>query len=236
MSCLSTRLAPEMTKPVPLLTGLPAKCRYRLLDERRQRIKRLLDILIAVLLLLPAIPVGAAIALAIRLETPGPIFFAHTRIGRKGRRFRLWKFRSMVDDAPAALERHFQKHPGDRVEWAQSYKLKDDPRVTRVGRWLRRSSLDELPQLWNVLCGDMSMVGPRPIVEAEVSKYGPAFSLYTAVLPGLTGLWQVSGRNDTTYRERIELDAKYVREWNLRMEARILVRTVSVVLFGHGAY
>lgn len=236
MSSFTTRLAPEISKPVSLLAGPPAKCRYRLLDERRQRLKRFLDVAVAGLLLLPAIPIGALIALAIRLETRGPVFFAHTRIGKGRRHFRLWKFRSMVADAPAALEGHFRKHPADRIEWARSHKLKDDPRVTRVGRWLRRSSLDELPQVWNVLRGEMSMVGPRPIVEAEVPKYGPALSLYTEVRPGLTGLWQVSGRNDTTYRERIELDSEYVRNWSLCMEARVLLKTVSVVLFGHGAY
>ena len=213
-----------------------AATRRGLLDSRAQQIKRILDVIFAAALLVLAFPFALLIALAIVLETPGPVFFVHARIGKDRRQFRLWKLRSMVVDADAVLEQYLKQHPELRSEWSTSHKLKDDPRVTRVGRLLRRSSLDELPQLLNVLRGDMSMVGPRPIVEDEVPKYGPAFSLYSGVLPGLTGLWQVSGRNDTSYRKRIELDSEYIQNWTVRKDLVVLLKTVRVVLFGHGAY
>ena len=213
-----------------------SETRRGLLDSRAQLIKRILDVIFATALLVLALPFALLIALAIVLETPGPVFFVHTRIGKGRRRFRLWKLRSMVVNADAVLDQYLKQHPELRSEWSNSHKLKDDPRVTRVGRLLRRSSLDELPQLLNVLRGDMSMVGPRPIVEDEVPKYGPAFSLYSRVLPGLTGLWQVSGRNDTSYRKRTELDSEYIRNWTVWKDLVVLLKTVRVVLFGHGAY
>ena len=207
-----------------------------LLQQGSLRIKRVLDIVVALLLLPLAMPFGVAIALAIVLDTRGPVFFRQTRLGRGNTRFRLWKFRSMVQDADTVLEEYLKKHPDLRSEWALTRKLKADPRVTRVGRLLRRSSLDELPQLWNVLRGEMSMIGPRPIVEEEIAKYGKFFSLYTLVSPGLTGLWQVSGRNDTKYHERVALDTRYIREWTFGMDLMVLLKTVRVVLMGHGAY
>ena len=210
--------------------------RSGLLNPRAQMVKRVFDVLFACGLLILALPFALVIALAIATETPGPVFFGHTRIGKGNRSFRLWKFRSMVRDADAVLSRHLDRNPELRAEWLATHKLKSDPRVTGVGRWLRRSSLDELPQLWNVLKGDMSMVGPRPIVAEEVAKYGPAFSLYSQVPPGLTGLWQVSGRNDTSYRERTELDWRYIREWSMATDLLVLWKTVRVVLCGHGAY
>lgn len=142
----------------------------------------------------------------------------------------------MAANADAVLDSHLRQHPEHSDEWRRTHKLKNDPRVTRVGRLLRRSSLDELPQLWNVLRGDMSMVGPRPIVQDEIPKYGANFALYSQVLPGLTGLWQVSGRNDTSYRKRVALDAEYIRHWSFWMDAAVLLKTVRVVLLGHGAY
>jgi Undecaprenyl-phosphate galactose phosphotransferase WbaP len=214
------------------VVGSPA----RLLAPRARAVKRACDVLLAALLLVLALPFAVVIALAIAIETPGPVFFGHTRVGKGGRRFHLWKFRSMVRDADAVLARHLERNPGDRAEWKSSRKLKRDPRVTRVGKLLRRSSLDELPQLWNVLRGDMSMVGPRPIVAEEIVKYGPVYSLYAKVPPGLTGLWQVSGRNDTSYRERTELDSNYIRNWSLWLDLVVLMKTVRVVLMGHGAY
>jgi Undecaprenyl-phosphate galactose phosphotransferase WbaP len=234
------------SQPDKFVSGVPDReprpgsgagaARPRVVAPGAQRIKRILDVLVAAFLLVLAFPFGLVIALAIVLETRGPVFFAHTRIGKGNRLFRLWKFRSMVVNADAVLDQYLEQHPDLRSEWARSYKLKDDPRVTRVGRLLRRSSLDELPQLVNVLRGEMSMVGPRPIVEEEVPKYGPAFSLYSQVSPGLTGLWQVSGRNDTSYRRRTDLDSKYIQEWTIRMDLLVLWKTVRVVLFGHGAY
>lgn len=210
--------------------------RFRLLELRSQRIKRILDVCLASLLFVVALPFALVISLAIVLETRGPLFFGHTRIGKGGRRFRLWKFRSMVVNADAVLEKHLAENPGDVREWRHTRKLKKDPRVTRVGRLLRRSSLDELPQLWNVLRGDMSMAGPRPIVEEEAPKYGSVFPLYLQVLPGLTGLWQVSGRSDTSYRRRTELDSWYIHHWTVWMDVTILLKTVRAVIFGTGAY
>jgi exopolysaccharide production protein ExoY len=207
-----------------------------LLGSRSQFQKRIVDVLVASALLILALPVGIVIALAILIESPGSVFYAHERVGRGRRTFRLWKFRSMVPDNAAVLERHLAENPAAAVEWELNHKLKDDPRVTCVGRYLRRTSLDELPQLWNVLKGDMSMVGPRPIVLGEVAMYGPAFALYAQIAPGVTGLWQVSGRNDTSYRRRVELESRYIRHWNLAMDMRILLRTIPVVLTGKGAY
>jgi len=198
--------------------------------------KRILDIVVAVLLLLPAIPFAVMIALAIVLDSPGPVFFAHTRIGKGNRTFRLWKFRTMVRDADQVLDKYLRERPDLRAEWLKTHKLKEDPRVTRVGRLLRRSSLDELPQLISVLRGEMSMVGPRPIVAEEIPKYGSVFELYLQVLPGLTGLWQASGRTDTSYGSRTALDLKYLRERTLWLDIKVLLKTIRVVLLGHGAY
>ena len=205
-------------------------------DPGARLLKRILDVTMGTLLLILALPLAAAIALAIVGEKRGPVFFAHTRIGKGKRRFRLWKFRSMVVDADWLLARHLEAHPDNLAEWREHHKLKDDPRVTRVGQQLRRSRLDELPQLINVLRGEMSMVGPRPIVEEEIPKYGPVFPLYVQVLPGLTGLWQVSGRAHAGYRDRTELDMKYMRERTLWMDLLVLLKTVGVVIFGRGAY
>lgn len=210
--------------------------RQQLLLPGPRLLKRLLDLTGTAFLGLLALPVLAAVAVAIRVDSPGPVLFAQTRIGKGGRKFRAWKFRTMVRDAEEVLERYLAEHPEFREEWLQDQKLRRDPRVTRVGRFLRRTSLDELPQLWNVLRGEMSLVGPRPIVDEEVARYGPRFALYAQVLPGITGLWQVSGRNDTTYEERVELDSYYVRNWSPWLDLYILARTVWVVLTARGAY
>jgi lipopolysaccharide/colanic/teichoic acid biosynthesis glycosyltransferase len=199
-------------------------------------VKRALDVLVASILLILTLPFAIAAALAIVLETRGPIFFGHVRIGKGGAPFRLMKFRSMVADSEAVLTRHLEAHPDHRAEWLERHKLRDDPRVTRIGRILRRLSLDELPQLINVLRGEMSMVGPRPIVAEEAPRYGSVFPLYTRVKPGLTGLWQVSDRRESSYRERIELDLRYIQKRTLAMDLVVLVKTIRVVLFGHGAY
>jgi Undecaprenyl-phosphate galactose phosphotransferase WbaP len=236
-------MTPALLSPIPNVASAPASARQQpveaqtgLLRLEFPRAKRIADIVVASILLLLALPLGVLIALLILLESGGPVFFGHARIGRGGRRFRLWKFRSMTPDGDALLSEHLERHPERAVEWLHFHKLKDDPRVTKVGRFLRKRSLDELPQLWNVLRGDMSMVGPRPIVDEEVQKYSRVFPLYTRVLPGLTGLWQVSGRTETSYRRRVELDTTYIRNWTLRLDLQILIRTVRVVLNGHGAY
>jgi Undecaprenyl-phosphate galactose phosphotransferase WbaP len=193
----------------------------------------LVSTLIGGLLILPFI---GLIALLIRLDSPGPIFYGQIRIGQGGRYFKAWKFRSMVQNADKVLKEYLEQHPELKESWEKNHKLMDDPRVTRVGRFLRRTSLDELPQLWNIMRGEMSLVGPRPIVDEEIWRYGDKFSLYTKVSPGLTGLWQVSGRNNITYEERVNLDAYYVRNWSVWLDVYILVRTIWVVAFGEGAY
>lgn len=182
------------------------------------------------------LPLIGLIALLIKLDSPGPIFYGHTRIGLGGYPFKAWKFRSMVRNADQVLQDYLSQHPELKERWEQDHKLKHDPRVTQIGRILRRTSLDELPQLWNVLRGEMSLVGPRPIVHEEVWRYGEKFSLYTKVAPGMTGLWQVSGRNNITYEERVNLDAYYVRNWSVWLDIYILIHTLWVVVTGEGAY
>lgn len=199
-------------------------------------LKATLDKGLVFLIGLLSLPLIVLISLLIACDSPGPIFYRQTRIGRGGRLFKAWKFRSMSVDADAALSRYLKTHPELRACWKKDHKLKKDPRITRVGKFLRQTSLDELPQLWNVLCGEMSMVGPRPIVHEEVARYGDKFDLYLQVLPGLTGLWQVSGRNNVSYEERVNFDAYYVRNWSVWLDVYILIRTVKVVLLGDGAY
>jgi Undecaprenyl-phosphate galactose phosphotransferase WbaP len=193
-------------------------------------------VLVAVALGIAALPLMVAIVLAILIESGRPVFFVHGRVGKGGRKFRLWKFRSMVANSEEVLRRHLDSDAVSAAEWRMTHKLRSDPRVTRVGRFLRTTSLDELPQLWNVLRGDMSMVGPRPVVEEELHRYGASADLYLRVLPGVTGLWQVSGRNDTSYDRRVELDRHYVRHWSPALDVKVLVKTVRVVLCGKGAY
>jgi exopolysaccharide production protein ExoY len=164
-----------------------------------------------------------------------PLLYGGWRVGREGRLFRCLKFRTMVLDAPAALERLLRDDPAARAQWARDQKLDDDPRVTPVGRFLRRSSLDELPQLFNVLRGDMALVGPRPITVPELERYGAARWHYLNVLPGMTGLWQVSGRSDVGYGQRVQLDRNYVEQRTLLGDLQILLRTVKVVVNHDGA-
>jgi Undecaprenyl-phosphate galactose phosphotransferase WbaP len=170
------------------------------------------------------------------MTSRGPVFYSQVRLGQGARRFHAWKFRSMVVNADDILTAYLAQHPEQLAEWQKDHKLRHDPRITAFGRLLRRSSLDELPQLWNVIKGEMSLVGPRPIVQAEVSNYTTRFRLYGKLKPGMTGLWQVSGRNDTTYAERVDYDSYYVRNWSVWLDLVILTRTVQVVLFGRGAY
>ncbi len=202
----------------------------------KNNIARVLDIAL-ILLAAPYILLALIILVfLIKLDSPGPVFFRQIRIGRLGRKFAVYKFRTMVQNADQVLQDYLDKSPELKVEWLATHKLKQDPRVTRLGSLLRTWSLDELPQLWNVIIGDMSLVGPRPIVDAEVEKYGKCFELYIQVRPGLTGLWQVSGRNNTTYERRVELDEYYVRNRSLKLDLQILLKTVLVVLKKDGAY
>jgi len=210
--------------------------RQRLFHRSAGVAKRALDLALTIAGLVALAPLFLVLTLAIRLTSPGPAFYGHDRYGRDGRVFKALKFRTMVQDGDLIFERYLQEHSEELSAWQRNQKLKNDPRVTAIGRLLRRCSLDELPQLWNVLCGQMSLVGPRPIVSAEIPKYGRGFDLYTRVLPGITGLWQVSGRNNTTYEERVTFDEYYVRNWSIWLDAYILIRTVKTVLSAEGAY
>jgi Undecaprenyl-phosphate galactose phosphotransferase WbaP len=208
----------------------------RLLLPGPRRTKRLMDLVLLALGSVPVLILVAVLAVIVKLTSPGPVFFGQTRIGQGGRRFTAWKFRSMVADAERVLESYLATNPAEREQWDRDHKLKRDPRITAFGSFLRRSSLDELPQLWNVLKGEMSLVGPRPIVEAEIKHYSHRYHLYGRLKPGLTGLWQVSGRNDTTYAERVDYDSYYVRNWSVWLDLVILGRTVWTVVSGRGAY
>lgn len=200
------------------------------------RQKRFVDMAGALVLMIFFAPVMILVALAVFIADPGPIFFRQKRIGFDGQLFDCYKFRTMATDAEARLEALLASDPEARAEWDRDHKLRDDPRVTGIGRFLRKSSLDELPQLWSVLKGDMSLVGPRPIVEKEAVRYGRYLKHYCAVRPGLTGLWQISGRNDVSYRRRVAYDVLYVRTSGVYDNLRILVLTVPSVLASRGSY
>lgn len=198
-------------------------------------VKRIFDLLASAGLLVLLAPVFAFFSWKIR-QSGGTAIYGQERIGRHGKRFRCLKFRTMVPDADRALAELLARDPRAREEWGRDFKLKNDPRVTPIGAFLRETSLDELPQLWNVLTGEMSLVGPRPIVEEELNRYGDQVGYYLEAPPGLTGLWQISGRNDTGYEDRVALDCWYVRNWSLWYDLVILLKTVRVVLAREGAY
>jgi Undecaprenyl-phosphate galactose phosphotransferase WbaP len=215
---------------------LGLEVRQRLLVPRARMLKRVLDVLLVILAGILAVPLIMLLAILIKLSSAGPVFYGQRRCGLAGEPFTAWKFRSMVANANQVLEQHLASDPGLREEWRRSHKLRSDPRITRLGLILRRTSLDELPQLWNVLCGQMSLVGPRPIVTEEIPRYGDGIGLYKKVRPGLTGLWQVSGRNNVSYEQRVNFDLYYVRNWSLWLDVYVLARTVKVVLLGDGAF
>jgi undecaprenyl-phosphate galactose phosphotransferase len=194
-----------------------------------QLVKRAFDLSAASVLLLFLAPLLALVAARIRLTDGGGVIFAHTRIGRHGRLFPCFKFRTMVPNSAEVLAELLARDPAARAEWAKDRKLKHDPRITPLGQFLRKTSLDELPQLLNVVRGEMSLVGPRPVVPDELELYGEARLYYLQVRPGLTGLWQISGRNDIDYDRRVGLDAWYVRNWTLWYDILILVRTLAIV-------
>jgi Undecaprenyl-phosphate galactose phosphotransferase WbaP len=203
---------------------------------RYRIVKRCLDVVL-ILVATPVLLVTLGmVSLVVMLSSPGPIFYSHRRIRKNGAFFSMWKFRTMCVNSAEVLEDYLSRHPGARAEWNKTHKLRHDPRITPIGSFLRRYSLDELPQFWNVLTGHMSLVGPRPIVAAEVEKYADSFECYCRVKPGLTGLWQVSGRSELTYDERVALDCDYVNRWSLRRDIKILLKTFNVVLNQDGAF
>jgi exopolysaccharide production protein ExoY len=198
-------------------------------------LKRILDVLIALAALIVLAPVMLAVALAVKVQDGGPVLFVQSRVGRGGVEFKFLKYRTMVTDGPALLERLIRDNPELAREWREKQKLVRDPRVTMIGGFLRRSSLDELPQLVNVLLGDMSIVGPRPMLREQVAAYGPVYERYCRARPGITGLWQVSGRNETTFSRRSDLDQAYLRAWSIRGDLFLILRTFDVVLRQRGA-
>ena len=200
-----------------------------------ETILRLLDVAVGIVAVIVFGPLLIGLAIAIYVTSPGPLIFAQPRIGKNGREFRCLKFRTMVVDATDRLEQLLASDPAARAEWARDHKLRNDPRITPLGRFLRKSSLDELPQFFNLINGTMSIVGPRPIVNAEVVRYGRRFPDYCRVRPGITGLWQVSGRSDTTYRRRVALDVAYSKHRSLGLNIKIMLMTVPAVLAAKGS-
>lgn len=198
-------------------------------------IKRGFDFSAALTLLVLLAPLILVLAIVIRSHDGGPALFRQMRIGRRGKPFHCWKFRTMARDAEQALERVLQSDPVAAKEWKDSQKLSHDPRITGVGHFLRRSSLDELPQLFNIIAGEMSFVGPRPIVQSERDRYGESFAHCFSVTPGLTGLWQITGRSDSSYAARVALDSRYASEWDFLLDTKILLKTVPAVLSQRGS-
>ena len=216
------------------LLGLEVEA--NLLKPLQRAIKRCMDLALGVIGFICSLPLFAVIALLIKLDSPGPVLYRHERVGKGGKPIRIWKFRTMVQGADALLAELVAQNADLRAEWEANHKLKQDPRVTRIGRWLRRTSLDELPQVINILKGEMSLIGPRPIVREEVKFYQEGFALYQKVRPGLSGLWQVSGRSDTSYAYRVSLDEYYIRHWTIWLDIFILLKTLWVVASRTGGY
>jgi len=196
-------------------------------------VKRLFDSLASAILIALLLPVFGLVALLIRLESPGPVLFRQTRVGRWGQLFTMWKFRSMYIDAEA---RKATLMAQNEMAGGVTFKMKNDPRVTRVGRFIRKTSIDELPQLWNVLVGDMSLVGPRPPVPAEVDQYSLSDRRRLEVIPGITCIWQISGRSEIPFDQQVELDVQYIESQSLLTDIKILLKTVPALLLGTGAY
>lgn len=216
--------------------GMAFYIRNNLLNPIDIASKKLFDFIVSIFLIVFLVPIFGILYMVVLISTKSNPIFAHTRIGKGGKRFKIYKFRTMFVDADKRLDELLRSCNDSAEEWNRNFKLKNDPRVTKAGRFLRKTSLDELPQILNVLKGEMSLVGPRPIVEAEIQKYGEYFEYFTSVKPGITGLWQVSGRNDIEYDERVQLDVWYVRNWSMELDLQILVKTILVVIGRKGSY
>lgn len=218
-------------KDIPIL-----KIKDVLISGPTARLKRLMDFTLSLLLIIILSPLLILISILIKVSSPGPILFRHKRLGLNGKLIDVYKFRTMVVNAQEVLEKILAENPELKEEYERTFKLKNDPRLTKVGKFLRKTSLDELPQLFNVIKGDMSLVGPRPIVLEEINMYKEHGKYLLRVLPGVTGLWQVSGRNDVDYEERIKMDMYYIMNWNLWLDINILFKTIPAVLKRNGAY
>lgn len=198
--------------------------------------KRFIDISLILLSSPLVIPLTIIIGIAVKLTSKGPVFYGHKRVGQNGKEIKCWKFRSMVINADQMLDKILKDNPAMAAEWEKDRKFTNDPRVTKLGKFLRRTSLDEIPQLWNIFCGEMSIVGPRPVTTAELDKYGDNSKFILSVQPGLSGMWQISGRSDTSYEERVTLDSYYILNWSVWLDIWIIIKTVWVVIKGKGAY
>lgn len=199
-------------------------------------IKRLLDLIMCFILAIFVIPVSIVIAVIIKATSKGTVFYGHERVGKNGKTIKCWKFRSMFSNSQEMLEQILATDPVRREEWEKDRKFVDDPRVTPFGKFLRKTSLDELPQLWNIFIGEMSFIGPRPVTKSELIKYGNDADYVLSVTPGLSGMWQISGRSDTGYEERVQLDSFYIQNWSTWLDLWILIKTFWVVINGKGAY
>jgi undecaprenyl-phosphate galactose phosphotransferase len=200
--------------------------------------KRPFDVIFSTIALILTLPLYPIIALAIKLTDGGPIFFSHERVGFRGKKFKVIKFRTMYVNAEERLKEILEQDPKLKIEWEKNFKLKNDPRITPIGKFLRKTSLDELPQFFNVLKGDMSVVGPRPVVEEELKKhYGDNAKYYLMVKPGITGYWQVEGRSDVNnYEERVKMDIWYIKNLSFWLDIKIILKTIKAMLTGKGAY
>ncbi len=199
-------------------------------------LKRLIDIVICICASPFILLLTLVIGILIKVTSPGPIFYGHKRVGKNHREIKCWKFRSMCADADKKLDEILKNDPARAAEWEKDRKFTDDPRITKLGRFLRRTSIDEVPQFWNIFLGEMSLIGPRPVTEPELKKYGKYVDYILSVKPGLSGLWQTSGRSDTVYEERITLDTYYIQNWSIWLDIWILTKTIGVVIKGKGAY
>ena len=196
------------------------------------KLKRFIDIIIGTIGLIVCIPIFIIIGIAIKIDSKGPVFFKHKRIGKHGKKLEIYKFRTMIENAEEAMKNFTEEQ---KKEFAENFKLENDPRVTRVGKILRKTSLDELPQIINILKGEMSIIGPRPIVKSELEKYGSNQDKFLSVAPGLTGYWAANGRSDVSYEERMALELYYVNNRSLILDMKIFFKTIGSVLKGRGA-
>lgn len=199
-------------------------------------IKRVFDFLLALTAIIILSPLLVSVAIAVRLSDGGPAFFGHTRMGFSGKTFKCWKFRSMAPNSDAVFKEYLANNPEAAREWHLNQKIQNDPRITRLGYFLRKYSIDELPQLFNILVGDMSFVGPRPIQRSEFDKYGYSLRHYLSTRPGLTGLWQISGRSNSSYQKRVVFDRYYVTHWAMLTDIAVILKTVPVAVTGSGSY
>lgn len=195
-------------------------------------IKRILDVMLATIALIILSPFFLLIGIIIKLDSKGPIFFTHNRIGKNGKPFKMYKFRTMYQNAQEMINDFTEEQ---MKEWKENYKLKNDPRITKIGNILRKTSLDELPQIWNIIKGDLSIIGPRPVIDEELEKYGSNKEKFLSITPGLTGYWQANGRSDTTYEERMEMELYYVDHISWKLDVKIFFKTIISVIKKEGA-